>query len=48
MSVKIDKGRLGTGLEMTPMIDIVFLLMIFLFSAVSITLRNRVRSKLKW
>jgi phosphate transport system permease protein len=26
----------------------VFLLMIFLFSAVSITLRNRVRSKLKW
>ena len=28
MSVKIDKGRLGMGLEMTPMIDIVFLLMI--------------------
>jgi phosphate transport system permease protein len=26
----------------------VFLMMIFLFSAVSIILRNRVRSKLKW
>ena len=33
MSVKIDKGRLGTGLEMTPMIDIVFLLMIFFLVA---------------
>jgi biopolymer transport protein ExbD len=29
MSVTINKGRLGAGLEMTPMIDIVFLLMIF-------------------
>ena len=29
MSVKIDKGRLGKGLEMTPMIDIVFLLLVF-------------------
>jgi biopolymer transport protein ExbD len=33
MSVTIDKGRLGTGLEMTPMIDIVFLLMIFFLVA---------------
>ncbi len=33
MSVKIDKGRLGKGLEMTPMIDIVFLLMIFFLVA---------------
>ncbi len=29
MSVRIDKGRLGGGLELTPMIDVVFLLMIF-------------------
>lgn len=33
MSVKIDKGRLGAGLEMTSMIDIVFLLMIFFLVA---------------
>ena len=33
MSVKIDKGRLGTGLELTPMIDVVFLLMIFFLVA---------------
>lgn len=33
MSVTINKGRLGTGLEMTPMIDIVFLLMIFFLVA---------------
>jgi biopolymer transport protein ExbD len=33
MSVKIDKGRLGSGLEMTSMIDIVFLLMIFFLVA---------------
>jgi len=33
MSVRIDKGRLGKGLEMTPMIDIVFLLMIFFLVA---------------
>jgi biopolymer transport protein ExbD len=33
VSVKIDKGRLGKGLEMTPMIDIVFLLMIFFLVA---------------
>ena len=33
MSVTIPKGRLGTGLEMTPMIDIVFLLMIFFLVA---------------
>jgi biopolymer transport protein ExbD len=29
MSVRIDKGRLGGALELTPMIDVVFLLMIF-------------------
>ena len=29
MSVTIDKGRLGKGLEMTPMIDIVFQLLVF-------------------
>ena len=33
MSVRIDKGRLGTGLELTPMIDLVFLLMIFFLVA---------------
>jgi biopolymer transport protein ExbD len=33
MSVTLDKGRLGKGLEMTPMIDIVFLLMIFFLVA---------------
>jgi biopolymer transport protein ExbD len=33
MSVKIDKGRLASGLELTPMIDIVFLLMIFFLVA---------------
>ena len=33
MSVTIDKGRLGKGLAMTPMIDIVFLLMIFFLVA---------------
>jgi biopolymer transport protein ExbD len=33
MSVRIDKGRLGGGLELTPMIDIVFLLMIFFLVA---------------
>lgn len=33
MSVTINKGRLATGLEMTPMIDIVFLLMIFFLVA---------------
>jgi len=33
VSVKIDKGQLAKGLEMTPMIDIVFLLMIFFLVA---------------
>ena len=33
MSVRIDKGRLGGGLDLTPMIDIVFLLMIFFLVA---------------
>jgi len=32
VSVKIDKGRLG-GLELAPMIDVVFLLMIFFLVA---------------
>lgn len=31
--VQIDKGRLGAGLELTPMIDVVFLLMIFFLVA---------------
>ena len=33
MSVRIDKGRLSTGLDLTPMIDVVFLLMIFFLVA---------------
>jgi len=33
MSVRIPKGRLSGGLEMTPMIDVVFLLMIFFLVA---------------
>jgi biopolymer transport protein ExbD len=33
MSVRINKGRLGSGLELTPMIDVVFLLMIFFLVA---------------
>ena len=33
MSVSIDKGRLGRGLDLTPMIDVVFLLMIFFLVA---------------
>jgi biopolymer transport protein ExbD len=33
MSVRIDKGRLANGLELTPMIDVVFLLMIFFLVA---------------
>ena len=33
MSVRIDKGRLGNGLELTSMIDVVFLLMIFFLVA---------------
>jgi biopolymer transport protein ExbD len=33
MSVRIDKGRLTAGLELTPMIDVVFLLMIFFLVA---------------
>ncbi len=33
MSVRIDKGRLGGSLELTPMIDVVFLLMIFFLVA---------------
>ena len=33
MSVQINKGRLGGGLELTPMIDVVFLLMIFFLVA---------------
>ncbi len=33
MSLRIDKGRLTGGLELTPMIDVVFLLMIFFLVA---------------
>ena len=33
MSVRIDKGRHNGGLELTPMIDVVFLLMIFFLVA---------------
>lgn len=33
MSVKIEKGKLSGSLDMTPMIDIVFLLMIFFLVA---------------
>jgi biopolymer transport protein ExbD len=33
MSVRINKGRLSGGLELTPMIDVVFLLMIFVLVA---------------
>jgi len=33
MSVRINKGRLSGGLELTPMIDVVFLLMIFFLVA---------------
>jgi biopolymer transport protein ExbD len=33
MSVRINKGRLTGGLELTPMIDVVFLLMIFFLVA---------------
>jgi biopolymer transport protein ExbD len=33
MSVRIYKGRLASGLELTPMIDVVFLLMIFFLVA---------------
>jgi biopolymer transport protein ExbD len=33
VSVRIDKGRLGGGLELAPMIDVVFLLMIFFLVA---------------
>ena len=33
MSLKIEKGKLSGSLEMTPMIDIVFLLMIFFLVA---------------
>jgi len=33
MSVRIDKGRLSGGLEITPLIDIVFLMLIFFLVA---------------
>ena len=33
MSVRIDKGRLAGGLDLTPMIDVVFLLMSFFLVA---------------
>ena len=42
MSVRIDKGRLGAGLEMTPLIDVVFLLMIFFLVASRLEEADRV------
>ena len=33
MSVRINKGRLSGGLELTPMFDVVFLLMFFFLVA---------------
>lgn len=42
MSVRIDKGRLGTVLEMTPLIDVVFLLMIFFLVASRLEEADRV------
>lgn len=33
MSVRIDKGRLSGGLEITPLIDVVFLMLIFFLVA---------------
>ncbi|MFM8635059.1 MAG: ExbD/TolR family protein [Planctomycetia bacterium] len=42
MSVRIDKGRLGTGLELTPMIDVVFLLMIFFLVASKLEEADRI------
>jgi biopolymer transport protein ExbD len=42
MSVRIDKGRLATGLELTPMIDVVFLLMIFFLVASKLEEADRI------
>ena len=42
MSVRIDKGRLGGGLELTPMIDVVFLLMIFFLVASKLEEADRI------
>lgn len=42
MSVRIDKGRLASGLELTPMIDVVFLLMIFFLVASKLEEADRI------
>lgn len=42
MSVRIDKGRLAAGLELTPMIDVVFLLMIFFLVASKLEEADRI------
>ncbi|MDA1040196.1 MAG: biopolymer transporter ExbD [Planctomycetota bacterium] len=42
MSVRINKGRLGSGLELTPMIDVVFLLMIFFLVASKLEEADRI------
>ena len=42
MSVRINKGRLSTGLELTPMIDVVFLLMIFFLVASKLEEADRI------
>jgi biopolymer transport protein ExbD len=42
MSVRINKGRLAGGLELTPMIDIVFLLMIFFLVASKLEEADRI------
>ena len=42
MSVTIEKGRLGRGLDLTPMIDVVFLLMIFFLVASKLDEADRV------
>jgi biopolymer transport protein ExbD len=42
MSVRINKGRLAGGLELTPMIDVVFLLMIFFLVASKLEEADRI------
>jgi len=42
MSVRINKGRLASGLELTPMIDVVFLLMIFFLVASKLEEADRI------
>lgn len=42
MSVRINKGRLASGLELTPMIYVVFLLMIFFLVASKLEEADRI------